>query len=136
VDSASGSRLAKERLKTVLHLIGGEITRQEAASRLGVSVRRVRQLRDEALAAALERLEPGRPGRPPKAEPSDEERELTLLEAQADMLAWELEVSRTREELALVMPHVVQRARGARGKARASRRGRPGGAAGRRTRRG
>lgn len=135
VDSTSGSELAKERLKTVLLLMNGEVTRQEAADSLCVSVRRVRQLRDAALGAAVASLEPGRPGRPRKPQPSDAEQELARIESEAEMLAWELEVSRTREELALLMPQVVRGRGEVRGKARASRTSRSD-AAGRRTKRG
>jgi len=136
VDRASGSAHAKRRLKTVLMLLAGEVTRDEAATRLDVSVRRLRELRDTVLGAAVASLEPGIPGRPRKERASAADLELLRLEAEADLLAWELDVSRTREELALLMPQVVSDRGGARGKTRASRKSRSGGAAGRRTKRG
>lgn len=136
VDAVEGSEGAKERLKTVLLSLSGELTRQQAAERIGVSVRRLRELRDEALSAAVASLEPRRVGRPPKPKPSAKDRELARLESEAEMLAWELEVSMTREELALLMPHAAGDRRGRSGKARASRTSRPGGTTRRGTRRG
>jgi len=140
VDSVSGSEDAKERLRSVLLALTGELTRAEAAARIGVSERRLRELRDRALASAVESLEPGRPGRPPKARPSAEAERAARLEEESEMLAFELEVSRTREELALLMPHLVRSETGSSpggpGKAQASGSGRPRGAARRSTRRG
>ena len=135
VDSVKASRQAKERTKTLLRLLAGDLTRDQAAEAMGVSVRRVRQLRDEMLASAVAALEPGQPGRPRKCEPSAAERRVAELEAAEKMLRWEIEVSGVREELALVMPHLVRgdagaSTVGARGKTRASRTSRTKGAAG------
>ena len=125
VDAIDGSEIAKERTKTMLRLIAGELTRKGAADEMGVSIRRVRQLREVFLAKAVAALEPGQPGRPHKPEPSEEERRLAELEAEADMLAWELKTARLAEEIEVILPSVGRRGRGryeAREKSRASQR--------------
>ena len=132
VDSIDGSSLAKSRTKTLLRLIGGELTRQGAASEMGVSVRRVRQLRDVFLTSGVAALEPGEPGRPRHAPPSEHDKRVAQLEAEADMLAWELKTARLAEEIAIVMPSLGQRGRDsgeALGKRRASPRSRRAGRA-------
>lgn len=134
VDAIDGSELAKERTKTILRLLAGELTRAGAAEELGVSVRRVRQLRETMLVSAVAALEPGRGGPRPNPAPTEEERRIAELEAEADMLAWELKTARVAEELAVVMPSLGVRGEptdGARGKRRASRTSRAAGAAGR-----
>jgi hypothetical protein len=139
VDSVEGSERAKERLKCVLLSLTGELTRDAAAQRIGVSGRRLHKLREDALTAAVASLEPSRLGRPPKPRLTAQEQRLRQLESEAELLAWELSVSRTREELALLMPGVTKGgADGSRsaGKARASGSRRPRGATGRSTRRG
>lgn len=139
VDSVAGSAQAKERLKHVLLSLHGDLTREEAAHRIGISERRLRQLRDAVLTAAVASLEPGRPGRPRRARPTPQEELLKRLEGEANVLAWELTVSRVREELALLMPSVSRVAAagpGGTGKPRSSGARRPRGAARKATKRG
>jgi hypothetical protein len=61
------------------------------------------ELRERALSGGLEALEPGVPGRPPKRVDVDIE-ELDGLRQTVDWLRVELETSRLRTEIALVMP--------------------------------
>lgn len=126
VDAIDGSAQAKRRVKTLLLLIAGELTRAQAAQRMGVSVRRVRQLREAMLSSAVSALEPGHPGRPRRGVPSAAERRVQELEADARRLRLELEARSVREEIALVLPHLLQPEAG---KAPASRRARAKGSA-------
>jgi hypothetical protein len=121
VDATQGSALAKRRAKTLLLLVAGELTRARAAREMGVSVRRVRQLREAMLNSAVAALEPGQPGRPRKGGPSAAERRVRELEGTQVRLQLELEARSVREEIALIMPHLLLPDGGARGKARASR---------------
>ncbi|MFT7679585.1 MAG: hypothetical protein ACI8QC_003589 [Planctomycetota bacterium] len=107
VDKSMGSLEAKERLKCVLLCLSGELTRDGAAARLGVSVRRLRQLRRDALNAAVASLEHGQPGRPRKVEATPAEAEAEGLKQEAKRLAFELALSAAREEIALLMPGIV-----------------------------
>jgi len=124
VDAIDGSPLAKERAKTILRLIGGELTRAQAAEEMRVSVRRVRQLREAMLTSAVAALEPGKPGRPRNPEPSAAERRVSELEATEQWLRWEIEASGVRERIAMVFPHLVRPEPDALGKPCASRKGR------------
>src|SRR5262245_40383031 len=67
VERLEGSAAARARLLAVLEVVAGQRTAAEAGQRLGLGERRLRALRDQALAAALAGLEPrpaGRPARP------------------------------------------------------------------------
>jgi hypothetical protein len=118
VQSLEGSTSAKERLQVVLETIAGRLRVQEACARLGISEQRFDQLREQALQAAVERLESRPAGRP--AQPAADEH-LQQLQEQAACLETELQAARVRTEIALVLPQVVQ----ANEKKRAGHRGRP-----------
>jgi len=68
VERLDGSERAKERLETILETISGRLTIEQACRRLGIKATRFHALRDEALKASLERLEPKSAGRPPHVE--------------------------------------------------------------------
>src|SRR5262245_38419751 len=127
VDRLDGSAEAKARLTTILEALAGQRTLAEAAARLGLGERRLHELRNRALQAAVGGLEPLRAGRPAGAAPEAEAR-VAALEATIGELRVELRAAQVREEIALVMPHVV-RGQGtkkvARGKARPGQHGAP-----------
>jgi len=102
-----GSQEAKDRLELILKTIGGELTVAEACDRLGVSEAHFHRLRERALVGAAEALEARPAGRPPTAEPLEDPRVAELRE-QVSELELELRASQVREELALVMPQVLQ----------------------------
>lgn len=106
VDKLSGSEHAKERLRVILEVTGGNVTRKDGAASLGLSERSYRYLRDRALAGALESLEPRPPGRPRKSVP---EQEAVDAQARIQELRIELELAMLREEIALLMPELVCR---------------------------
>ena len=107
MDRLQGSALAKERLKVVLQTLAGELRVQEACEQLGICEQRFHQLRQEALEAALAGLELGRPGRPARVASAAEE-EVRQLEEQLAAQEVELRAAQAREEIALILPRVVQ----------------------------
>jgi hypothetical protein len=107
VDQLAGSDQAKERLKTVLETLAGTCRVQEACRRLSISEPRFHQLRQQVLEAGLAELEPRAKGRPAKIV-SPAEEELVKLQEQLTAKEVELRAAQVREEIALVLPQVVQ----------------------------
>jgi hypothetical protein len=103
VEHLEGSDRAKERLRLILETMMGKWRVQEACDRLGICEQRFRQLRDDLLQAALERLEGLPAGRPPRA---PEPAETTALRQQVESLQRELQAAQVREEIALALPQV------------------------------
>lgn len=106
VNGMDGSSEAKKRLRVILETISGERTVAEACSELGIGEARFHELRAEVLAVALLHLEPRPAGRPAKEEP--ESSEVDALKAELKELRIELQVSRVREEISAVMPHLLK----------------------------
>ena len=100
-------REAKERLERILKTLNGELTVAEASAELGVSEAHFHRLRKRALAGAVEALEARPAGRPPAAGEPDDAR-VAELEQQLRDMALELRASQVREELAMVLPGVLQ----------------------------
>jgi len=105
VDSLPGDAAEKERLKTILATIAGDLPVQEASKRLGVSGSRFHELRQSALRGMLAGLAPRPPGRPAK------EREPVEVKELRERVAWleeELEISRLRTEIAMSNPALLR----------------------------
>jgi len=111
VEGLPGSEEAKARLKLVLATLTGEKTVPQACAALGVCESRFHELRSEFLAQGVAALEPKPLGRPPDPEPTLLERENLRLHRENTDLKLRLEGALIREELALVMPHVLKPAR-------------------------
>lgn len=107
VDQLAGSDQAKERLKTVLETLAGTCRVQEACRRLKISEPRFHQLRQQVLEAGLAEIEPRAKGRPAKKW-SPAEEEIARLREQLAAREVELRAAQVREEIALVLPRVVQ----------------------------
>ena len=107
VDNLEGSPPTKQRLKVILQTMRGELRLLEACELLGVSPQRFHQLREEALQAALAALEPRPAGRPPQPH-SPAEEQIEQLQQQLADKDIELHAAQAREEIALVLPRVVQ----------------------------
>ena len=107
VDKLRASQAAKERLKEILETMVAEGRVIEACARLGVCEQRFHQLREEAMTAAAEALEPGVPGRPARTVSPAEER-ICALEEEVAALKVELRAVKAREEIALALPRVVK----------------------------
>jgi len=107
VESMYGSESAKQRLEVILDTIAGRTSIEAACMKLCLGRSAFYELRQKALAGALESLEPGLPGRPRNAADPEEER-VHELEQELRDIKIELEASRIREELAIAMPHVLE----------------------------
>jgi hypothetical protein len=107
VEELTGSEEAKQRVRVILETMAGQLRVHEACARLGISEQRLRQIRAAMLQAAVQGVEKHRPGRPRRPE---ELPEMVALRQQVDHLQEELELSRVREEVALVLPHVARSA--------------------------
>jgi hypothetical protein len=109
VERLEGPDELKRRLRVILATIREEMTIAEACTELGIGEARFHVLRKQALQGALAGLIPGERGRPPKPPPRIDPAHVAELEAELDELRFELEAARIREELALMMPHVLRR---------------------------
>lgn len=106
VDSLDGDAASKERLSTVLETIAGTTSVEAACERLSISPARFHELRKVALEGALAALTPKPAGRP---RAPGESPEVARLRAENSNLKCDLEAARIREEIALVMPYVLER---------------------------
>ena len=98
----------EHRAQVLLAVLAGQQSVADAATALGLSEPRVYQLRDKAQAALAAACEPGQPGRPAKDVLSpDAVRVRELEEANAE-LQFELEAQQLRQEIALILPHVLE----------------------------
>ena len=107
VENAEGSEQAKQRVQVILKTLSGELSVTEACQQLGVGEARFRELRDQLVQSAVSGLEPKAAGRPAQT-PSAEQQRVAALEAQVQHLKVEVRAAQIREEIALVMPHVLQ----------------------------
>lgn len=107
VERLEGSAEAKERLRVILETVAGTKSIEDACAELDVGPARFAELRDEALGAALAGLEPKPAGRPPRA-PDPAAEELQALRDEKNRLDLELHAAWIREEIALLMPHLLK----------------------------
>jgi len=94
-----GSPASKLRLEVILKTIAGELSIEQASKELGITPQRLHSLRQEALQAAVHRLEPRPLGRP-RRRPAP----AAALEAEVARLQQEVEAARLHTEIALVLP--------------------------------
>ena len=109
VDDMEGDPETKHRLKVILEQLAGTKTVDEACDELGVSASTLHMLRSRALAAAFVDLEPKPRGRPAAPGETPQEAELCALRGQVNDLRIDLRAAQIREELALLMPHLLNR---------------------------
>lgn len=102
-----GDRNQKKRLRVILESLSGELTIADACKRLTIGESRFHELRHQVLQSALDALAPRAPGRKPKAVRVDPE-ELDFVRRENGWLREELELSRLRTEIALVMPEILR----------------------------
>jgi transposase-like protein len=102
-----GPAPSKQRLAVILRTLSGELSVEEACAQIGVSSAQFHRLRERALEGALSALAPGTPGRPPAA-PVVEPSRVQELEAQVLELQIDLRASQLREEIAILMPHLLK----------------------------
>jgi hypothetical protein len=106
VDSLEGDAQTKDRLKAILATLTGDLSVPEACERLEMSETRFHELRRLALEGMEAGIAPRPPGRPPK-EPEEDE-EVTYLKARLRWLEEEVQILRTRTEIALVNPELLR----------------------------
>jgi len=106
VDGFEGSEMAKRRLTVILQTVAGEKTVDQACEELGMGPAAFYKLRDRTMQDAVRSLEPRPVGRPKKVESVDAKR-LQALQEELFRLKFELQASRIREEIAVVMPHLL-----------------------------
>jgi len=107
VNQAEGSEQAKQRVQVILQTIAGELSVANACETLGISEARFRELRDELIQSAVKGLETKPVGRPAQI-PTEEQKRVAQLEAQIQHLKVELRAAQIREEIAMVMPHLLK----------------------------
>ena len=108
VNKVDASELAKQRLQAILQTISGELTVAQACERLHLSEARFHELRSAWLQAACGALEPKAAGRPGPQPPDEQELKIQNLERQITELKIDLRATQIREELALLMPEVLE----------------------------
>jgi hypothetical protein len=106
VDKLNGSNPSKQRLRVILQTLAGELSVQEACTILGIKEVRFHQLRQRALQSSLEALEP-RPSGRPRLPNTAQQRRLVELEQELARQRLELHEAQVREEVALILPHVL-----------------------------
>jgi transposase-like protein len=103
VQRLEGGIEAKQRLQVILATMQGGLSVKAAAAQLGITPQRFHSLRQEALQAGVLALEPGAPGRPRRTATPEQER-LEELAQENERLQRELEASRLRAEIAVLLP--------------------------------
>jgi len=107
VEHLEGADEDKQRLKVIMQTMTGELRLLEACRILNVCPQRFHQLRQEAMQSALDGLAPRPKGRP-RQPATPEEQRIVELEKQLAAAKVELCAAQAREEIALVLPRVVQ----------------------------
>jgi hypothetical protein len=92
----------KERLEVILQTITGALGVKQAAARLGISPQRVHALRAQCLQAALDALAAQPVGRPRQA-PTPAQETIDALHRDNERLQRDLDASRAREQVALLL---------------------------------
>lgn len=106
VEGVESSDDTKQRLKVILQTLSGELSVLQACETLGVSEPHFHRLRERALTGAAEALEPRPAGRPAAALDPGLAR-MAELEEQVAQMSLELRASQVREQIAVLMPHLL-----------------------------
>lgn len=107
VDETEGSDQACRRLKVMLETISGQKKIAEACEELGISAAQFHKLRNKMMQGALLSLEPAAPGRP-RATIEEADERIAAMQDEIRQLRIELRAAQIREEIALLMPHLVK----------------------------
>ena len=102
VQHLDGSDIAKERVRIVLETVAGICGVDDACQRLDICPQRFHQLRQQIMEGAVTAAEPGTPGRRAQSPSADTEK-IQRLEQQLAELQRELQASKAREEITLVL---------------------------------
>ena len=108
----------------ILETVAGTCTVEEACEKLGVGPAAFYKLRERTLEDAAASLEPRKVGRP-KKQKSPEQQEIEKLRQELFETRFELQAARIREEIAVVMPHLLRDKSGKRRREKKGRRQSP-----------
>jgi hypothetical protein len=112
VTDVEGSEQARQRLKIILQTLAGAMTIEQGCDALGVRRSGFHKLRRQFLARATDLLEPRPRGRQ-RRQASEVDRQIAQLKHQIVQLKLDLKAQQIREEIALVMPHLLKNKRAA-----------------------
>lgn len=102
-----GSQVARQRLKVIFQTIAGVFTVQQACQILQINRSAFNKLRSQFIANAVPLLEPKTPGRKKRViTPLEIENQRLLEENQR--LKFELRAQQLREEIGILMPHLLK----------------------------
>ena len=104
------SEEARQRLKVIFQTLAGLFTVEEACQILGIQRSAFYKLRGQFIENAVQLLEPKTPGRKKKIATPDQ-LENQRLRQENERLKFELKAQQIREEIGLLMPHLLQRNR-------------------------
>lgn len=107
VEDLDGSQAARQRLQIILQTLAGALSIEQACATLRINRSRFHALRGQFLGQAVQLLEPRPPGRQTHP-PSEAECQLASLRRQIVQLKLDLKAAQVREEIALVMPHLLK----------------------------
>lgn len=102
-----GSEVARQRLKVIFQTLSGVFTVQQACQILRINRSAFNKLRSQFLANAVQLLEPKTPGRKKKVMTSEQLENQRLIE-ENQRLKFELRAQQLREEIGLLMPHLLK----------------------------
>jgi hypothetical protein len=105
VNKLEGSEPTQHRLRVILQTVAGHLSVQEACEILDIREVRFHQLRQRALQAALDAIEPRPSGRPSLQQATAEAQRLRELEQKTRDLELQLHEAQVREEVALILSH-------------------------------
>jgi transposase-like protein len=98
---------ARKRLKIIFQTLGGELTVEQACGLLGVNRSAFNKMRSQFIASAAQLLEPKPSGRKKKIV-TPEAAEIQRLREENDQLKFQLRAQQLREEIGVLMPHVLK----------------------------
>jgi len=108
LDKFPASPRAQARMRAILETLSGQKTIAEACAELGIGEAMFHRIRDHALAAGLDALEPKPIGRPRTASTA-ESPIVAALEQENQDLKIALRAAEVRGEIAQSMPHLLSR---------------------------
>jgi transposase-like protein len=97
---------ARRRLKAIFQTLAGESTVEQACRELGIRRSAFNKLRSQFIESAVQLLEPKTPGRKKKL-PTPEQAENQRLREENQRLKVELQAQQLREEIGILMPHLL-----------------------------
>ena len=110
-----GSQVARQRLKVIFQTLAGVFTVEQACQILRIRRSAFNKLRSQFIANAVQLLEPKTPGRKKKVVTPQEAENQRLIE-ENQRLTFELRAQQLREEIGILMPHLLKEDRSGPGK--------------------